>query len=340
MTSESFGSKEQARISQLLKDYQNYSRAYFFIDLILTASLAWGSLWASTQITNLSIKALLLLLAYVGLYRGVAFIHEVAHFRTRIKGLGTLYNILLGFPNRLPYYFHEPHRYHHLPSSFGTLKDPEYLYQKGIGGIYILRPWIAGPLSPFVLALRFWIYPMISWALSKKTQDWVLKHASTLVVNPKYSRPLPSPSERKNWQLQDLFSSLYTTTLLGLCFFEILLWEFLVSWYFIAAISTTINIYRARLAHRYDNNYTKHNPLSALKDSVTVENSWFSFLWAPLNLQYHALHHLAPQIPYYNLKKAHQALKKNLKDGHPYFQVTVGGPISALKQYYFTLKER
>lgn len=340
MKSEGFDSKEQARISQILRDYQNLSTSYFFIDLILTAFLAWGGLWASTQTANLPLKTFLLLLAYIGFYRGIAFIHEVAHFRTRIKGLGTLYNISLGFPNRLPYYFHEPHRYHHLPSSFGTLKDPEYLYQKGIGGIYMLRPWIAGPLSPLVLALRFWIYPMISWALPKKTQDWVLKHASTLVVNPKYIRPLPGPSERKSWQLQDLSSSLYTSALIGLCYFEILLWEFFVSWYFIAATSTTINIYRARVAHRYDNPYLKHSPQSALKDSVTVESPWFSFLWAPLNLQYHALHHLAPQIPYYNLRKAHQTLKKELNSDHPYFEVTVSGLIPALKQYYLTLKER
>lgn len=53
-------------------------------------------------------------------------------------------------------------------------------------------------------------------------------------------------------------------------------------------------------------------------DSVTIEGSFLTEIWAPIGLRYHSTHHMFPSIPYYNLGKAHRRLKAAVCADHPY----------------------
>ena len=54
------------------------------------------------------------------------------------------------------------------------------------------------------------------------------------------------------------------------------------------------------------------------------------FLWAPVGLRYHALHHLMPRLPYHNLGIAHRRLVEALPVDHAYRQVEQRELVSAL----------
>ena len=59
--------------------------------------------------------------------------------------------------------------------------------------------------------------------------------------------------------------------------------------------------------------------MEQLEDSVNIEGHWFwTELFFPLGLRYHALHHLFPSIPYYNLGRAHRRLMATLPEDSAY----------------------
>jgi len=53
-------------------------------------------------------------------------------------------------------------------------------------------------------------------------------------------------------------------------------------------------------------------------DSVTVPGAWWTELWAPVGLRYHALHHYLPDLPYHRLGAAHRRLMRELPEDAPY----------------------
>lgn len=326
--------EESLRLLAMLKPYFAVSARRFYLDLILTGLVAWGSLILFSRAEGLMASLFWLVLSYLGFFRGQAFIHEVIHFQKKLPLLPWLYNGLFGFPNRAPSYIHEPHQFHHLPKTFGTEKDPEYLVMKGRGRVYFLLPFLQAPLSPFLLMLRFGVFPPLLWALPRSFQETVFARASTIVVNPAYRRPLGSEAELRKARQQDLLCSLTFGASLGLVGVGLLSLKFLGGWLAVIVVATLVNIYRARVAHRYDNEESNPlSPLQALRDSVTVEGSLLSELWAPLGLRYHSLHHLAPQIPYYNLGRAHRHLKSVLPPEHPYRQQSLPSFVAGIRQY-------
>ncbi|MBX3040430.1 MAG: fatty acid desaturase [Bdellovibrionaceae bacterium] len=317
----------------LLKPYHQLSPKRFFTDLTATGLVAWGSLWAMSVLNMGPVFWLLFLTAYLAFFRGNAFIHEVVHFHKKIPGLGACYNLFFGFPNRIPYYMHEPHRFHHLPNTFGTNRDPEYLFLKGKGMGYFFLPFLAAPLSPLLLTARFGLWPLFSWLTPRTWQNFVYQRASTIVVNPSYVRNEPSEEERKEALWQDLGCASVFLLFIVLGVTGVLSAKFFVLWYVIATLNGVVNIYRARVAHLYDNEEGSLSPMAALRDSVTIEGSFLSELWAPLGLKYHSLHHLAPSIPYHNLAKAHHHLKSHLDRNHPYSQTILPSFREGILQY-------
>jgi fatty acid desaturase len=92
-----------------------------------------------------------------------------------------------------------------------------------------------------------------------------------------------------------------------------------VQLYFIAMFVLGLNYVRNLVAHHYRNTGNQMTHIEQLEDSVNIEGSWFwTELFFPLGLRYHALHHLFPSIPYYNLGRAHRRLMAHLPADSPY----------------------
>lgn len=321
-----------------LKPFFEIKPHLFYADLIMTGIIAWGAFMA-LQISDLhwAFTVLFFVISYVAFYRGLAFIHETVHFHKRVKGLRFLYNFLFGLPVRVPSFVHDPHRYHHLPSTFGTAQDPEYAYLSGTGWISLVKPFIVGALSPLLLAIRFGLLPMISWAFPQSWKLVLYQRASTIVVNPTYVRPVQNEEDLAAAQREEWGCALFFALQLGLILLGTVSSELILFYWAMMSLGAFVNIWRARIAHRYDNPGEFLSPLAQLRDSVTVESGFLSSLWAPAGMQYHSLHHLAPQIPFHNLKPAHEFLKNHLEKNHPYLQTVVPTPKQGLELFYRTV---
>lgn len=314
-----------------LKPFFNIKPVIFYLDLSITGFVAWLSFF-SLQIESIPLpaKILLAVISYSAFYRGLMFIHEVVHFNKKVKGYRLLYNLFLGFPCRIPFFVHDPHRYHHLPNTFGTSQDPEYAYLKGSGMKTLLKPFLIGLLSPLLLIVRFGILPMISWVFPQKWRLAIFQRASTIVVNPKYVRLLPSEEESRQSRMEEYMCALFFAGQVALIATGLIKPELVLIWFSLMVVGAFVNVWRARIAHRYDNPGEMLSPLAQLRDSFIIEKKFLSFLWAPAGMQYHSLHHLAPQIPYYNLQAAHEFLKLHLEQTHPYSQTVVPDVTSGL----------
>jgi fatty acid desaturase len=321
-----------------LKPYFTIKPVIFYLDLSITGFVAWASLFL-IQVESIPLigKIILAIISYSAFYRGLMFIHEVVHFNKRVPGYKLMYNLIFGFPCRIPFFIHDPHRYHHLPNTFATAQDPEYAYFKGSGVKTLLKPFLVGFLSPFLLIVRFGILPLISWVFPKKWNLTFYRKASTIIVNPTYIRPTPSDEEFREARPEEYFCALFFSVQVLLINLKVIKSELILVWFVLMIIGAFVNVWRARIAHRYDNPGDVLSPLAQLRDSITVERKFLSFLWAPAGMQYHSLHHLAPQIPYYNLQAAHQNLRLQLDQEHPYSQTVITSPKDGFEIFYNTV---
>lgn len=321
-----------------LKPYFIIRPVIFYLDLSITGLVAWAALFLLQLDTiPMFVKIFLAVISYSAFYRGLMFIHEVVHFQKRVRGFKLLYNFIFGFPCRIPFFIHDPHRYHHLPNTFGTADDPEYAYLKGSGAITLFKPFLIAALSPFLMIIRFGILPLISWAFPKAWKIAFYQRASTIIVNPAYVRPTPAPADLKAARNEEFMCGLFFLLEVLLVYKHIIKIEVIQLWFFLMIIGAFVNVWRARIAHRYDNAGEMLSPLAQLRDSITVEKKFLSFLWAPAGMQYHSLHHLAPQIPYHNLQAAHEHLRQKLDQEHPYAQTVVTSVKDGFEIFYNTV---
>jgi fatty acid desaturase len=73
--------------------------------------------------------------------------------------------------------------------------------------------------------------------------------------------------------------------------------------------------------------------VSQLRDSVNVGGAATALL-APVGLRFHALHHLAPSLPYHSMGRVHRALSAELPAGSAYHEAASPGVPSAVRQLF------
>ena len=76
--------------------------------------------------------------------------------------------------------------------------------------------------------------------------------------------------------------------------------------------------------HLYVEQLQGRGSSAQLLDSLNVEGGGlFTHLLCPVGLRFHALHHVAPYLPYHALPMAHTRLMERLPAGSDYHRVTV-----------------
>ena len=117
---------EDRHARALLRDLQTPRPAVYWLDLIVTAAIGWGAFAAAARLPfSLSMLACAAA-AVFALYRGLCFLHEIAHINKRsLRGFEAVWNILIGFPLLMPSFLYVGvHQAHHSLSSYGTSEDP------------------------------------------------------------------------------------------------------------------------------------------------------------------------------------------------------------------------
>lgn len=323
---------------KLVKDLWKPDARIYWTDFTLSALIGWGAVAVATMAPLFSmVQILAMLVATLGLYRAVIFIHEIAHFR---KGTFTafrrFFNAFCGMPMMVPAYtYADVHIDHHKPQVYGTEEDGEYL------PFAVDKPWkivafiVQAVIVPALLIARFSILMPLTLVIPP-FRRFVWKRASSLVIDFAYIRPAPKKDQEMGWLLEDFFTGLYVYAAFALMYFGYLPWALLGVWYVVTILIFVLNGFRTLAAHAYRNGGRERmDQKEEFLDSVDIPgNRYISSLWAPVGLRFHATHHLFPGMPYHALEEAYFRLKSDLPDNRLFLEATRPSLAAAVAQLW------
>ncbi|HEX3659031.1 MAG TPA: fatty acid desaturase [Pirellulales bacterium] len=273
--------------------------------------------------------------AVLAFYRAGSFTHELVHLRRgTFKWFRAAWNVLVGVPLLMPSFMYYTHVAHHARNHYGTAEDGEYLPLSSGPPRNILLYMCQPLLIPIFTVARFLILAPLGWLLPG-FRRFVQQRASSMVMDPRYIRPLPSNKELKVWRLQELACFLVVATGVGLFISGQLEPSLAVKFYLLAVGVGVINQLRTLGAHRFLHRGEELTFVEQLLDSVNYpEHPLLSELWAPVGLRYHALHHLFPSMPYHSLDQAHRRLMAELPEDSPYRRTNSSGLLLSIGQLW------
>lgn len=293
---------------RLLADLRQPKPLIYFLDAGISAILGWGMLGIvlSGQV-NWWLSVLAFVVAAFALFRVLAFIHELVHQR-QMKWFRLCWHVVGGIPLLVPLLLYLPiHHDHHDTKTYGTVKDGEYDQFAGRFCTMAARLLLINALLPVALLVRFGLLTPLA-ALIPALRSRVIPRFVHLALR----IPFEAPPISQRWRTETLvyewlcaaFALMLLTVLCVGFWFEVGVWCVLL-----AAIGV-LNTVRAICAtHLYDERSGGRDLIGQLQDSINVDSGHpMVWLMCPVGLQYHALHHLAPQLPYHSLPEAHQRL--------------------------------
>jgi len=309
-----------AQARAVVKDLFEPSARIYWTDFLLSLSVAYGAVALYLSSPAFSPQYLVAFtIAAFALFRCGVFIHEIVHMpRERMRLFRAAWNILFAIPTLMPSFAYKNHMDHHNPRHFGTVKDGEYL-ALGAGPVrrivfYLLQV----PLLPALAIFRFLVLTPLSF-LHPRLRRLVLERASSLVINPKYRRTLPTDEPRGTWIALELAIFLELAAFFALLLSGKLAWTVFVELYVLGMASSGLNWVRTLAAHGYRNSGSTMTFIEQIEDSITVPgHPLLTELLFPVGLRYHALHHLLPSLPYHSLGIAHRRLMAQLPADSPY----------------------
>lgn len=280
-----------------------------------------------------AISAMAFIVSSLAYYRAVMFTHELVHLRSgTFTGFRIVWNLLCGIPFLVPSFTYYTHLDHHRRKHYGTKHDGEYLPwgQRNVWHLvfYLSQVFIVPVLGVF----RFLVLTPLTW-LHPAIRDWVHRHASSMIVDPMYIRPLPTRQDLRIIRLQEAacFAWCLGVAVIPPVFLGRWPWPFLLQGYCTAVVILTINSIRTLGAHRWANDGREMTFVEQMLDSVNVGKSTIAAeLWGPIGLRFHALHHVFPSMPYHEMAKAHERLMKQLPPDSAYHKTVEPNLTSAL----------
>ncbi|MEE9434603.1 MAG: fatty acid desaturase [Sphingorhabdus sp.] len=303
-------------------------RIYWADWLLSYAALIGGAALWLTAGTALAITGLIA--GTYAAYRCGSFMHEIVHFDRRKKGemaFKGAWNLFFGIPIMSPSHLYDSHLEHHMPDSFGTVRDPEYVpinNRSFLGLANFVFGHVLGPIS--MVALRMLLNPVI-WIFPSLGEKLMHGKGTALVINWDYI-----PTGKQQPTGFDRFA-IFAATLLLYVYIALIATGVVplliaAKILILVVVSMVLNGVRTLVAHRYINyDGESVNKQAQLTDSINlVGNPLIGGLFAPVGLRFHALHHLVQTLPYHGLAKAHAKLMEELPAEDAYRTVNV--PIS------------
>jgi fatty acid desaturase len=325
-----------AQAKTLVKDLFEHSAWIYWTDFLLSLSVAYGAvaLYLTSRMFSAPYFIGFTIAAFI-LYRCGVFIHEIAHMPAKRMGLFRVtWNILFGIPTLTPAFAYKCHLDHHNPRHFGTVKDGEYL-PLGVGPVgRILIYLLQIPLLPALAIFRFLVVTPLSF-LHPRLRRLVLERASSLVINPKYRRVLPTDERRGSWIAIELAIFMELAVFLALLISGQVAWRVFVELYVLGMAASGLNWVRTLAAHGYRNTGATLTFAEQIEDSNTIPgHPLLTELLFPVGLRYHSLHHLFPSLPYHSLGIAHRRLMAQLPVDSPYRNTVRGGFLEVAREIW------
>lgn len=325
----------QASYIKLTRPFMVRRMRVYWADFLgsYAALIGGGALWL---FSDGAISIIGLLIGIYAAYRCGSFMHEIVHFnRKKASEMAFKYgwNMLFGIPIMSPSVLYDSHLEHHMPDSFGTVRDPEYVpihNRSFLGLANFVFGHVLGPIS--MVALRMLLNPVI-WLMPSLGRKLMGGKGTALVINWDY---VPIAKQQSAF---DRFAIFAATVLLYA--YIILIATGIVPLIIagkillLVILSMVMNGIRTLIAHRYENYEGESvNKQAQLTDSINLTgNPVIGGLFAPVGLRFHALHHLVQTLPYHSLAPAHAKLMEELPADDAYRTVNV-----SIKQAMVELK--
>ncbi len=324
---------------EILADLFEYRPAVYWTDMLVTVTIGYAAAATYLHSPMFSLQqGISLLIAGFALFRAGSYVHEITHMRQRqMVGFRVAWNVLCGIPMIMPSHFYENHVDHHNSHEYGTLRDGEYL-PLGSGTLgEVFRYFAQAPLVPLYIAVRLLLAPLTF--VDPRVRTWALEHVSSYVINYRHRLTIPRTAPRKAWAALELVCSLRVAGMLAVVLLGLFPWTRLVALYCLAVFILTLNYIRNLVAHRYRNTGGQMTHGEQLADSITITGDRFwTELFFPLGLRYHALHHWFPGIPFHNLGRAHRRLMERLPADSPYRQTVFPSYRAALAELWSNIR--
>lgn len=331
----SFAEHSLARqVNDLARDLARANPRVYWLDFAVTAAVTWLSLFVTTTAVSPAWSITAGIVCILALYRGISFIHELTHLRPDdVPGFHFAWNLLIGVPWLTPSLLYEGvHVLHHARDRYGTARDPEY-HPLAHRPPHELALFLGiALLAPVGVALRFAVLAPLSFLLPP-LRRFVVAKTSGMVINTGFSREDFDRARSAPWLAQEVGCWLWSWGVLYLAYVGVIPWRALAIAMLIFSLMTFLNQLRTAVAHYWENEGEVMPVLDQFRDSVNVPPpALLPFLWAPVGLRYHALHHLMPRVPYHNLGLAHRRLVEAFPADHVYRSVEQPELIPALRR--------
>jgi len=308
--------------------------AIYFADFLVSATIAMffyrivrqSPLLSPMQLFSFVVSSLLF-------YRMSLFIHELVHLRSgTFAPFRAVWNLICGIPFLMPSFIYYSHIDHHRRKHFGTDRDGEYLPLGQRPSWHIVLFLLHGLIVPPLAVVRFLLLVPLTW-LSPAFRRLVHRHASSIIIDPAYIRPLPTKKALRTIRLQEAlcFAWCLGIAVIPPVFLDRWPIPFLVHAYATGVFILTLNGLRTLGSHRWVHDGGQVTFIEQMLDSVNYPtNPIIAGLWGPIGTRYHALHHLFPSLPYHSMPAAHRRLIAMLPENSLYRQTTERSLTAAL----------
>ena len=316
------------------QDFHEVQPWIYWRDMIFSATIAYTAAGIYLSAPAFSIWQVGgFFVAVFWLYRVGSLVHEVAHLgRHELKSFKVAWNLLVGIPTLTPStFFTGHHRDHHTQRVYGTAQDPEYVINVCPRGsaMNLVFYFLLVAAFPLLIFLRFILAPLTF--VSPRLRDFVLRRLSAFTFNWKYERPI-NRIDRKTFAALELATCFRAWCIPGAVLLGATQPSRMLMLYLLGATIVIMNQLRQLADHHFEGDGENLSMADHITDSCNFESKDpLTWLFFPFAIQYHALHHLFPSLPYHNLAPAHNYLLRELPIDSPYRELTQPGWWSVAK---------
>jgi len=313
--------------AELTRDLVAPRPGIYWADLIGSAAVGYGALVAAVLVPRGGWTVALGVVAVLGLYRAMSFIHEVSHVKhSALPRFRDAWNLAVGIPMLIPSFMYEGvHNLHHAKTRYGTRDDPEYL------PLALMKPWtlpafvVVSALAPVALLFRFGVLAPLS-AVVPALRRTVVERYTALAINPYFRRRAPEGDAKRYWDRVEALCAAWAVSLIAMVVTGVIPLAAFGIAMAVASGVAVLNQVRTLVAHLWENEGEPMSVTAQYLDSVNVPPpTLLPALWAPVGLRYHALHHLLPGLPYHALGEAHRRIEAALEPGSVYHKASYAG---------------
>lgn len=302
-------------------DFFKVSPIRYWLDFLMSLACAYGSATVYLMAPLASWWQMAAFpLAVFWLYRLGSLVHEVCHLgHHEMRGFKLTWNLLVGVFTLTPSpFFTRHHRDHHSMRMYGTPEDPEYVanvlergnWRSGLGYAVLILAY------PILVFLRFLLAPLSF--LHPRLRQWVLEHASSLTLNPRYTRKI-TPVDRQSITAMELLCFLRAAAIPAAVFMAAAPLSRIPLLYLLGLTTLVMNQMRQLADHHFTGDGEVSSVEAHILDSCNYTGrDPLTRLFFPFAIRFHALHHLFPSLPYHNLEAAHAHLTAALPADSPY----------------------